>query len=106
MKPVDVTIPEILTKPRFCMHARLVDNLTEPAELHKPKKRIKNAELSFANSAANYPKHSFKKTTHITLSSAAAFKLRLCGILLRSKTTKLRLKSCPRSEATDAATPC
>ena len=43
------------------MHARLVGNLTEPAELHKPKKRIKNAELSFANSAANYPKHDVKK---------------------------------------------
>ena len=31
----------------------------------------------------------------LTLSSAAAFKLRHCGILLRSKTTKTRLKSCP-----------
>jgi len=32
---------------------------------------------------------------YLTLSSAAAFKLGLCGILLRSKTTKARLKSCP-----------
>jgi len=47
-----------------------------------------------------------KKLQAITLSSAAAFKLRFCGILLRSKTTKARLKSCPRSEATGAATHC
>ncbi len=31
----------------------------------------------------------------LTLSSAAAFKLYFCGILLRSKTTKMQLKSCP-----------
>jgi len=75
------------------MHARLVGNLTEPAELYKPKKRIKNAELSFANSAANYPKHSFKKTTHITLSSAAAFKLQLCGNFCAAKPQSCDLKA-------------
>ena len=58
---VDVTIPEILTEPRFCIHACLTGNLTELAELHKPKKWIKNTELSFANTAANYPKHENKK---------------------------------------------
>ena len=42
----------------------------------------------------------------ITLSSAAGFKLGFYGILLRSKTIKLRLKNCPRSVATDAATTC
>ena len=36
-----------------------------------------------------------KDRTHVTLSSAAAFKLCFCGMLLRSKTTKARLKSCP-----------
>ncbi len=38
---------------------------------------------------------SFYFCTHITLSSAAGFKLYFCGILLRSKTTKMRLKTCP-----------
>jgi hypothetical protein len=33
--------------------------------------------------------------SQLTLSSAAAFKLYFCGILLRSKTTKPQLKSCP-----------
>jgi hypothetical protein len=32
---------------------------------------------------------------HVTPSSAAVFKLWICGILLRSKTTKPRLKNCP-----------
>jgi hypothetical protein len=32
---------------------------------------------------------------NLTLSSAAGFKLYFCGILLRSKTTKMRLKTCP-----------
>jgi len=42
----------------------------------------------------------------LTASSAADFKLWFCGILLRSKTTKPRLKNCPRSAATGAATTC
>jgi hypothetical protein len=44
--------------------------------------------------------------TFITPSSAAVFKLWFYGILLRSKTIKLRLKNCPRSAATGAATTC
>ena len=58
---VDVTIPEILTEPRFWIQMFLAGNLTELAELHKPKKWIYNNELSFTVSAANYPKHEYKK---------------------------------------------
>jgi hypothetical protein len=48
----------------------------------------------------------FNFLAHITPSSAAVFKLWFYGTLLRSKTIKPRLKNCPRSAATDAATTC
>jgi len=76
----------------------LLKNLTQPKAKTQQTQKI-NA-FAFSELSA-HEKQKFYNP--VTLSSAAAFKLRLCGRLLRSKTTKLRLKNRPRSAATGAA---
>jgi len=63
------------------------------SEYGKPKLRpFRILVFAFSNQPKLYV---FIFLPHVTPSSAAVFKLRFCGILLRSKTTKLQLKNCP-----------
>jgi hypothetical protein len=76
-------------------------NLARPDNREKLKTRDHRPEQRQINSLKLRFHKPFKSTktkmilTFITLSSAAVCKWRLCGILLRSKTTKALLTNCP-----------
>jgi hypothetical protein len=87
-------------------------NLARPANRDKLKTRDHRPEQRQINSLKLRFHKLFESTktkvilTFITPSSAAVFKLWFCGILLRSKTIKPRLKNCPAHEVRDAGTTC
>ena len=85
----------VLAKNQLPKETEILQNVeiqrTKLASYERPKLR------PFRVSAfAYFPKRfGFYFLAHITPSSAAVFKLWFCGILLRSKTIKPRLKNCP-----------
>jgi len=79
----------------------------KPFSLREAKTAQTQNYVAFAFAFKNASARTELKTKKpITPSSAAVFKLWFYGIFLRSKTIKPRLKNCPRSVATDAATTC